>query len=440
MTIHAENDWFRVAAPRPAPPENGRARGAEAPSSAAAALPWLISLRWHAVVGQTLAVAITAGSLSASTPVGALLALIAALAISNALLSLYARRVADPGMGPLGAVLLFDTLQLTVQLALSGGPHNPFSVLYFVEILIAVLALSARWITAVTAAAIGGFSLLFPLHRTVEGLPPAAESVGEWTAVVLAIGTAAYLGGRIAGTLREQAAALARSQKLAGRAEQLASLSALAAGAAHELGTPLGTIAIAARELEELIDRAPEEALEEARVVRDEVDRCRAILDRMSGRAGAAVGELPEPISAAAVLAIVRHDLGAAERSRVVVEGDLDAEVRCPVQSLVQVLAALVTNGLQASPEGAVVSVGVAAGTRAVRFAIVDRGSGIPTAILPRLGEPFFTTKPPGKGMGLGLFLAQSYAELCAGRLEIDSTEGQGTCVSLVLPRLARAR
>jgi two-component system sensor histidine kinase RegB len=411
------------------------------PSRAAIALPWLVRLRWHAVVGQALAIAVASRGLGAHLPEGALVASVALLALSNGVLAARARWTVAAGAGTLGATLLFDAAQLTMQLSLSGGPSNPFAVLYLVEILVAVLVLDARWIAAVSLTCMAGFSWLFLSPHPVE-LSATAQRAGTWAALAVAIGILAFLGGRLAARLREQEAALARSQRLAGRAERLASLSTLAAGAAHELGTPLGTIAIASSELERLVVDDPEEALEAARVVRDEVERCREILGRMSGRAGAMVGELPEDISAAAVVAIARHELPESDRARVHVEGDLDHVVQCPVQSLAQVLAGLLANALHASREGdgVVVRVRADAGARTIRFDVIDDGHGIPPYLVARLGEPFFTTKPPGKGMGLGLFLAQSFAELCRGALEIDSVEHEGTRVSLTLPLAAGGR
>jgi two-component system sensor histidine kinase RegB len=403
---------------------------------ASIALPWLVKLRWHAVVGQSLAIAIVSAGFGANVPVRALWSCVAVLALSNAVLAAFTARFADLGARTLGLALVADSLQLTVQLALSGGPSNPFVVLYLVEVLVALLALDARWIGAIAITSIAGFSALFVLGRPIAGLSPAVERTGTWVAVALAIAILAYLGGRLAARIREQEAALARHQKLAARAERLASLSTLAAGAAHELGTPLGTIAIAAGELQRLVEEDPDEALDAAQVVREEVDRCREILGRMTGRAGVTLGELPEEISAAAVIAIACHELSAQDRARVRVEGEVERMVRCPVQSLAQVLAGLVANGLQASPDGGCVVVRVHSNRSAstVRFEVSDQGHGIPPKLLSRLGEPFLTTKPPGQGMGLGLFLAQSFAELCAGTLEINSIEDEGTQVHLTLP------
>jgi two-component system sensor histidine kinase RegB len=398
-----------------------------------AALPWLILLRWHAVCGQAIAIGACA-SFVRGLPVVWLLGSVAVLALSNVILALRGMRPVATRTAGLGAVLLFDCAQLTVQLALSGAATNPFAVLYLVELLVAVLVLPGRWIVTVTLTCLAGFTLLCSRRGGLEGLSPDVLFAGRWTAMALAMTMAAYMGARIAATLRERTEALARSLRLAASAEKLASLSSLAAGAAHELGTPLGTIAIASSELESLIESAPEEAIEEARAVRAEVDRCRAILARMSGRAGAVIGELPEPINAAAVLAMARHQLAAGDRARTRVGGELDCMVRCPAQSLAQVLAGLIANGLQASDDGAPVDVQVRADRGVVRFEVCDRGCGISADIRSRVGEPFFTTKPPGKGMGLGLFLAQTFAELCSGALEIVPAEDRGTRVALSLP------
>jgi two-component system sensor histidine kinase RegB len=398
------------------------------------ALPWVVRLRWHAVVGQSLAIAIVSLGLDQAIPVLALSACVAVLAFSNAGLAALSGRFVELGPRTLGLVLILDALQLTVQLALTGGASNPFVVLYLVEAMVAVLALDAGGVAAVALASVCGFSSLFLLARPVVGLSVAAARTGTWIALVVAVAIVASLGVRLAARLRHQEEALARNQRVAARAERLASLSTLAAGAAHELGTPLGTIAIAASELSDLVRADPEEALEAAQVVCDEVDRCRAILARMAGRVGAASGEVPEDISAAAVLAIACAELSPQDRPRVRLEGDVESMVHCPSQSLAQVLSGLVANGLHASRPGGEVVVRVHSAPSAVRFEVRDRGHGIPARLLPRLGEPFLTTKPPGQGMGLGLFLAQSFAELCAGRLEITSVEDEGTEVSLTLP------
>nr|WP_253816939.1 ATP-binding protein [Myxococcus xanthus] len=412
-------------------------------SSSDIALGWLVRLRWHAVAGQALTVGVAVRVLELELPVAPLLALVATTAVSNLLLTLWLRREPEVRPGLLGAVLAFDTALLTGLLALSGGPANPFSMLYLVHVTLAAIVLGPRWTALIAMLSVLGSTSLFachvPLPDTVN--PPDSHGldslhvVGMWVAFTLTALIIGFVVARVAAALRDRHAALARTQRLAARAEKLASLSTLAAGAAHELGTPLGTIAIAANELDALILEAPQEALEDARLIRDEVERCRDILERMSARAGQTLGEVPERTTPSDVLARLREQLSTADQARLQLEPGPDVPFWCPVRGLVQVLTNLVRNGLHASEAtGANVVVSAHREEDRLRFIVEDRGTGIPRALLPRLGEPFFTTKPAGQGMGLGLFLTQTYAELCGGRLELDSEEGQGTRVTLELP------
>ena len=404
-------------------------------SSSAIALGWLVRLRWHAAAGQALTVLVVTQVLGLAVPVVPLLVLVAATAVSNLLLALWLRRAPPVRPGVLAGVLSLDLLLLTGLLALSGGPENPFGMLYLVHVTLAALVLGPRWTVLIALLAVLGHSSLFAFHVPIVGGLESLHLPGTWIAFTLTAAVIAFVVARVSAALKDRQEAVVRAQQFAARAEKLASLSTLAAGAAHELGTPLGTIAIAANELESLILEEPGEALEDARLIRDEVERCRDILERMSARAGRSLGEVPERTTTGAILARLREQLGAAELARLHVDAGPDLPLWCPSRGLVQVLANLVRNGLQAS-EATQASVTVTARGDADRlsFTVEDQGSGVPSALLPRLGEPFFTTKPPGQGMGLGLFLTQTYAELCGGRLELASEEGRGTRVTLELP------
>lgn len=400
-----------------------------------ATLRWLVRLRWHAVAGQLIAIFLMREHFVSFAALATVCVSACVLAVSNVVLALRTRSGSDLGAGALGAVLLFDSLQFTTQLALSGGANNPFVVLYALQLLVAVLALDTRWIGLLFAVQLVSFTSLFFVSVPLARVPERLHEVGRWLSLAGSVGAIAFLGGRLAKRLREQQAALARSQQLAVRAEKVASLSTLTAGATHELGTPLGTIAIASSELERLVDEDPEEARNLARVMREEVDRCHEILDRLSGRAGSIMAEQPSVESAGGVLRLVQSELAPRDCSRLVVVGELAQSIRCPIGGLTRILSGLIDNALQASPLDQVVTVSVRSDTTTLHFEVRDHGAGIPENLLNRVGEPFFTTKPPGKGMGLGVFLAQSFAELCAGTLEIASTSGQGTLATLTLPR-----
>jgi two-component system sensor histidine kinase RegB len=226
---------------------------------------------------------------------------------------------------------------------------------------------------------------------------------------------------------------LVAARALAARNERLASLSALAAGAAHELGSPLGTIAVAAREIERSESPA---AQEDARLIRAEVDRCREILDRMSGSATQAPIELEaQPLER--ILAGVQAECVVQSGRLRVVVAERCAGLRTAPEPIQQALIALVRNALDASQECVELHAGEE--RQQVVFRVIDRGAGIPGDSLARVGEPFFTTKEPGKGTGLGLYVVRLIAERLGGQLTLRSAEGWGTEAVLAVPRASIA-
>ena len=212
------------------------------------------------------------------------------------------------------ATLIFDTFLFTALLYLTGGPDNPFSALYTVQVAMAAMTGSARatWLVAGLSAA--GYAAVFRWHETYHfwhgPIAPGSEiglhAVGMWIAVTVVAVVITYFIVKITNTLRAQEATLRQVGELAARNARLASLTTLAAGAAHELGSPLGTIAVIAGDLAREAERSPGLVAwaDDARLLRAEVDRCRAILDRMSARvervgapdeAPLRAGEVPGP-------------------------------------------------------------------------------------------------------------------------------------------------
>jgi two-component system sensor histidine kinase RegB len=196
-------------------------------------------------------------------------------------------------------------------------------------------------------------------------------------------------------------------------------------------------IAVAARELDLAASAAsvPAEIAEDARLIRGQVERCREILDQMSGRADASVAHDAQTLTPARVVDATLDTFGPADRQRVRLTLDPAAPpVRAPLQAATRALRTLVKNALEASAADAPVHLHVGAEQRQVRFQVIDRGTGMTAATLQHAGEPFFTTKPPGAGFGLGLFLARTFAERWGGHLTITSSPESGTTASLLLP------
>jgi two-component system, sensor histidine kinase RegB len=410
-------------------------------------LAWLLRLRWLAIFGQLAITALAALALRVSLPLGLVFSLIGVTALSNLGLALWLR-TAEPSSRALFAVLMLDVLTLTGLLLSAGGASNPFSVFYLVHVALSALLLAPRRAWFVAALTSLAFASLFVLpSHTIDPhamhMHHGASSLhlqGMWLAYSLAAGFVVHFVSRVASALQTRERELFELQRSAARSERLASLSTLAAGAAHELGTPLGTIALVARELERGLGQGREaaELSEDARLIRREVERCRDILQRMAANAGEGAGEMPGQVSIARLEQSLSDTLGAVSSQIAFERSGEEAELVLPKRLLVQVLANLVRNAFDAQAEaGTTEPIRVVSRVAAKRaeFEILDHGSGIPDQARARVGEPFFTTKAPGRGLGLGVFLARAFAEKLGGELTLSARPEGGTLARLTVPR-----
>ena len=382
------------------------------------------------------------------TPIGLPLVTLGGLLVlevaGNIALSIWARQVKVTDAS-VAAVMFIDIGALTVLLDLTGGAANPFSTLYLVIVALSAVLLPMRWSWALLGASLLGFGTLFvddalegPTHHIHSDLDHAAMMAahlrGMWIAFALAAVFVVFFVQRVSSALAAREKELHYARILAARREKLASLATLAAGAAHELSTPLATIAIVAKELQKLLaSGGPPEVGKDLQLVRDQVARCREILDRMAAHAGENVGE---PLASFTIRSWVDTALdGFPARDRVVVETpDAGVELTGPPRALGDTLRGLLKNAVQASPAEAKVTLRVTAAGGRVRATVVDQGRGMTPDVLARVGEPFFTTKGPGEGMGLGLFLTRALAEQLGGAFQIVSRPGAGTEAWIELP------
>jgi two-component system sensor histidine kinase RegB len=257
---------------------------------------------------------------------------------------------------------------------------------------------------------------------------------GMWLAFALAAALIAFFVRRVATTIAAQREHIAALREGAARNARLASLTTLAAGAAHELGTPLGTIAVAAHEMELAAEPAMPALVADARLILAEVERCHDILAKMSSKTGSEVGESVH-ISLAELERKLRarFDFERGQRIRLRVAAGVST-IQAPVEEFSHSLYALVKNAFDASHENGEVGVTLDREGEAVRICVEDSGVGMPSQVLAHAGEPFFTTKDPGRGLGLGLFLTRAFAESQGGELSIESEPGHGTRATLRLP------
>ncbi|HWZ88059.1 MAG TPA: histidine kinase dimerization/phospho-acceptor domain-containing protein, partial [Polyangiaceae bacterium] len=323
-------------------------------------LAWLLRLRWLAIFGQLTITGLAVLVLGISLPLGLVLALIGFTALSNFALTFWLRS-GEPSSRALFAVLVLDILILTGLLLSAGGASNPFSVFYLVHVALSALLLPPRRAWLVTALTSLAFALLFVLPSHV--IDPHAMHMlhgassfhlqGMWLAYSLAAGFVVHFVSRVASSLQARERELFELQRSAARTEKLASLSTLAAGAAHELGTPLGTIALVAKELERGLaqGREPAELSEDARLIRQEVERCRDILQRMAANAGESAGEMPATVSISGLERSLSDTLGPAGSQLAFERSGEPLDLVLPKRLLLQVLVNLVRNAFDAQAE-----------------------------------------------------------------------------------------
>jgi two-component system sensor histidine kinase RegB len=412
-------------------------------------LSWLVQLHWWAILGQTVVVVAAEAITGIALPTTTLVALLVLEVVGNFALGAWASRavVTDAAIA---VVMLLDVFVLTVLLDLTGGVTNPFTTLYLVNVALGAVLLPARWSWGLMGATLVGYGGLF-VHEALVGPSHHVKILvdrqhvmdghlrGTWVAGALTSIFVVFFVQRVSLALAQREHELAQARSLAARREKLASLATLAAGAAHELGTPLGTIAIVAKELQRSLASDPRpEVANDLQLVREMVARCREILNRMSAHAGEHAGEALERIAAADWVQAALDGLPWPQRVEM---GPIasDAAVVGPPRALADALRSLLKNGIQASPPGAQVSLRVTAELGRVRAMVRDRGAGMSDEVLARVGEPFFTTKGPGDGMGLGLFLTRALAEQLGGEFHIASRTGEGTEACIELPAAGAA-
>lgn len=424
---------------------------------------WLLKLRWAAVLGQLFTVVVVHYGIGVDVRRAEILGIISIAAVTNLFLVWwFARNTRDGGVGNLetsgefmiGSIMTLDMFLLTGLLYVTGGPSNPFTIFYLVNCILAGVVLRPMWGWILGILACLCYAALFISPVRVEAMIGGVESadvqyawrvhlVGMFVAFATAAGITLYFFTRVFVELARLEQELLVMRQRYHKGQRLEAMATLAAGAAHELSSPLSTIAVVAKELEREAS-APgvaETMLEDTRLIREEVNRCRRILDRMSADAGESAGEALVLVTPTEVFDDILGEVSECERVRVHVADEVAAlRFRLPRVALSQALRGLVQNALDASSDHQAVDLEAelrqprAARPPMLSLLVRDAGAGMEASTLERIGTPFFTTKDVGSGTGLGIFLARTVVERLGGQLWIESTPGKGTLVSVELP------
>lgn len=433
----------------------------ETPASAARGrvrLRTLSNLRWMAVGGQSAALFVVYFGFGYTLPLMLCAGVIAASAVVNVSLAL--RYPASHRLTNREATiyLAFDVLQLAALLFLTGGITNPFALMFLAPVVIAAATLNLGNTLILAAIAFTSVCVISVFHEplpwpTGEGLVlPTLYQAGIWASLVIGIGFTSIYAWRIASEGARMSAGLAATQLALSREHRLASLGALATAAAHELGTPLGTIAVVARELERALPAGSSEALD-ATLLREQAERCRAILARLANPEEALFGETARLPLGPFLEDIVEPYRGEDLQITIELKPDVEGDALPQVWRAPELLHGL-GNIIENAADFAKSQVRVAARWNAsqLRIAVEDDGPGFAPEIFERIGEPYITSRPgtfalgetelgptgtldKHEGMGLGFFIAKTLLEQTGATVTAVNPDSGGARVAAVWPR-----
>ncbi len=429
----SESDWDPYGGDAHLTPVFGRLR-----------LRTLVMLRWLAVGGQTVTILVVHFLVGFELPIGFCLGLIALSALVNTWLTLavppqkFARDWEAFGQ------LSFDVLQMCALLALTGGLQNPFVVMLAAPIIIAVAALPARWSCGVAAIAVTGTgamwlrSLPLPWYGGDALDLPGMYVFGLWAAIFIAVAFTAVYSWRVSQEGKRMATALAATQSVLSREQRLSALGALSAAAAHELGTPLATIQLTAKEMLREIE-AGSPLAEDADLLVTQARRCRDILKRLGEvqEASDARHDRVEFHAALVEASAPLQGLGPVVTVELAEAGSGDPPVLKRIPELLYGIGNFIENSVDFAASRVVVEGRWDRSNIYVR--VLDDGPGFTSEILSKIGEPYVTTRSgtPGQGgLGLGVFIAKTMIEKSGGVVKFDNAPAPGgAIVSIRWPR-----
>ena len=412
-------------------------------------LQTLVRLRWFAISGQAIAVLAVQFAFGFPFPWQVSLFLVGISALLNVMLMVHARSTDSISAERIFSILTFDTVQLGALLYLTGGLQNPFAILLMAPPIVSATSLKLNHtlflgaLTVFIATALELVSFPLPWWPGERFEPPFIYLVGLWVGIVCTLGFTTIYAFRVAEEARSVADALTATELVLQREQHLSALDGLAAAAAHELGTPLATIAVVSKEM---VNSLPDDSplKEDALLLRSQADRCRDILQKITSLSsdgadvlenmamGTLLEELVAPLREFGITLTVKKSGNS---------GNEPGTIRNP--TMLYGLGNLVDNAVDFAKTEVLVEADWDVDT--VRLSIKDDGRGFSNSVLNRIGQPFISSRSKPRdgrkqGMGLGLFIAKTLLERSGGKLEFSnkglrSETGLGACIDIVWER-----
>lgn len=397
-------------------------------------LDTLVRLRWLAVLGQAAAVLVVYDGFDFEVPFWACLAVIAAYAAVNVALRMRFRWNQRLEPHQAARLLALDIVELSVLLFLTGGLENPFAFLLAGPVLISAAALPKRmtlilgglvFVCATVLVLSPHYPLPWPEEEPID--IPQLYMIGVWLSLTLAIGYISIYAAQITEESRQLSEALAATELVLAREHYLTQLDGLAAAAAHELGTPLSTILVVARELERDVDPSSRFG-DDIRLLREQAQRCRVILGKLT--------ELPAPgepfermkLSALIEEVVAPHRGAGAEIEVEIARDDPHEPVGARNPAILYGLGNILENAVDFARERVVVKANWTGDS--VEVEVGDDGSGFPPEIIDRMGEPYVTSERGRRmrgrempGLGLGFFIAKTLLARSGAKISLKNKQ-----------------
>jgi two-component system, sensor histidine kinase RegB len=409
-------------------------------------LDTILRLRWLAALGQLAAIFIVAQGLEFDVPIVPCVSIVGLSAALNLALQIAFNPMQRLEPVYAAALLALNIVELAALLFFTGGLQNPFSFLFLAPVLISATALPIRLTIALgvlvvaCASALGFFHLPLPWDSDDPLVLPPIYLLGVWLSILLAIGVTSLYAFQVTEESRKLSDALAATELVLTREQHLTQIDGLAAAAAHELGTPLSTIFLIARELEKTVQDGP--LASDLKTLREQAQRCRDILAKITQLSASGAPFDRMPLSTLIEETVAPHrDFGVAIKVRLAV-----AATREPVGARNPAVLYGVGNILENAVDFARTTVEVNAWWNAdtVEIVISDDGPGIAPDMLKRIGEPYLSRRrsadePQSEhgGLGLGIFIARTLLERTGAKVSFSNRvfPDHGAVVHIVWPR-----
>ncbi len=399
----------------------------------------LQQLRWIAIGGQLLAILVVHFGMDIRLPLAPMLLVLAGLCLFNLAAPLYWRRLHHVRQRHLLLSLLVDAAALTILLHLAGGIANPFVFLYLLQVVLAAILLRprARWLMVAVTSSCLLWLALTPSPVRLAAHPDAGLAdryvQGLLLCFVLVAALLVVFMGRIGEILRARDARLAALRQRAIEEEHIVRMGLLATGAAHELGTPLATLAVILGDWQHLPHFTSDpELLNDVVEMQAQVLRCKAIVRGILQSAGEPRGEAPHLTDLRTYVDTLAQEWRQRTQDRLALDNQLQPGITIIADpGLQQMLFNVLDNAQEASPGQ--VSLTATLGSDTLVFTVEDMGPGFPPEVLERLGSPYLSSKQT-PGRGLGLFLSMNVARTLGGKISASNRPEGGARVQIRIP------